>query len=689
VGGQKTIPMDEALAAVDPNVPLDKMRAQERRYLDHLKSQIERDGLQNPIDIRDGKIYDGNHRVAVLDELGYDEVPIQSNNAMNRQRGSVSDTGAGKEILKTQATRNALTNLERPEPKDMPPTDISTPGAKVSDQARRVGTTGQYRGAPRGTTTPQKLGALRKSLQQSLERGVFGRAWYDRSSKAARDLTADRTGLRDRYAGSIAVTSADTAVSGNAGFAIKGYNQLVAGDPVHTGRYPQRMSENIEKISSGEPVMLTDKVGPFFEANTLDEIFAKEIRPTNDLWMARAFGYTQKDPKTGKFVEWSSGLGEAQHRFMDEEMGDLVKYANKNKIGGFDDWTPERVQAAIWVDTKARREGTSIERAATDFATDLDSRSINITSESAPSSGLEHMEGVYGDPDRAKQAFDAQNVALTDDAGRNILSVHANALTRPQITGQGVYQGQTNPVAVNRILGGQQTGSAVIDPSSKKLADTIAATEGLVKGQDSVGYNFLREPKTIGEKGQPGYKTATAQRNAAVGPQRDIAEVQGALDGVFKDKKGRPTMIATPSEEGVRYLYVGGDALSAAQQKTLRGIVGKEIQFKQNSGDLVGADTYKPSAYLEKIDETIYANMDEATRYAADALEQLDDALAIDYPDAGPRSSVLQQTRQALIDGGIEKVKQLVKQGVLPATVLAVLVSQPEGQNALNDGPIA
>jgi hypothetical protein len=364
-------------------------------------------------------------------------------------------------------------------------------------------------------------------------------------------------------------------------------------------------------------------------------------------------------------------LGEAQHRFMDDEIARIVDIANERKIGGFDDWTPERVQASIWVDTKARREGTSIEVAATDFATDLDARSINITTETAPANALNHMPGIYGDEQLGQKAFDLQGEILTDQGGRNVLATHANALTRPQITGTGVYQGESAPVAVNRILGSQDTGVKSLDPSSRKVAETIGSVEGMLKGQETVGYNFLRKPQRVGDA------------NAAVVPQvKDVTGFQNKLDEAFGGD-----VIATPSAEGIRILKVDGAPFDRKQRKALQDIVGEKPEWKLNSGDLLGNDEftgYKPSRYLESIDEGIAARMDPATRYAANAFEQLDDALAKEIPNAGPRNEILQRTRQALSEGGIERVRQLVQQGILPAVVIGVLVGQagPDGSSS-------
>ena len=51
---------------------------------------------------------------------------------------------------------------------------------------KRVGTTGQYIGAPRGIDTPAKL--RYKNSQESCGRGEYGRFWYEKSSKQILDL---------------------------------------------------------------------------------------------------------------------------------------------------------------------------------------------------------------------------------------------------------------------------------------------------------------------------------------------------------------------------------------------------------------------------------------------------------------------------------------------------------------------
>ena len=607
--------------------------------------------------------------------------------------------------------------------------------------ARRVGTTGKYRGAPRHIDSPQKLGKLRRDLLASLERGVPGRNWYDRSSQTALDLTAERPNLRDQYVGGIAVTSADTAVPSNAGFAIKAHNQNVLNDPIHTGRYPQRMSENISAINRGDEVMLTDKVGPFYEANKITDL-GKDVRPTNDLWMARAFGYTQKDPKTGKWVEWSSGLGEAQHRFMDEEINRIVKIANERKIGGFDDWTPERVQAAIWVDTKARREGTSIEAAATDFATDLNKRTVSIASESTPANSLNHLTGVTSTDEGRQALFDAQNRLLTDDQGRDLVAVHANALTRPSVQGHGIYADDINPVTKTQILGGTETGKQVIDNASERLGRGIAGAHGMLKGQETVAVKFIRPADEAGlrnalrvEMGQPidkekmkslqkaldeqfgeGQVIADFHENGvdllainlddagsvAIKPVADRLAAQGSANNALNVK--RPAALTKKTNalhESLGLKPKTGtredgfpDRLPKNWQQEAEQVVLRELDAidamdamdntatrtgKGPAPGLVGEfGEYKPSAMLEEIDAAgpkFAENIDPLMRWAGKAFEEVDAALSKAIPNAGERNKILRMTREALAEGGLDRVRELVKQGVLPAVVLGVFVS--------------
>ena len=74
-------------------------------------------------------------------------------------------------------------------------------------------------------------------------------------------------------------------------------------------------------------------------------------RGTHDFRDALAWGFEKDDV-----------LGAAQHRWMDEAADQAVKIANERKLGGFDDWTHEKLQAARWVKHKADDRGVSVEK---------------------------------------------------------------------------------------------------------------------------------------------------------------------------------------------------------------------------------------------------------------------------------------------------------------------------------------
>lgn len=47
-------------------------------YIDHLKEDILKNGMQNPIRIKNGEIFDGHHRAIAAVELGLAKVPFKT-----------------------------------------------------------------------------------------------------------------------------------------------------------------------------------------------------------------------------------------------------------------------------------------------------------------------------------------------------------------------------------------------------------------------------------------------------------------------------------------------------------------------------------------------------------------------------------------------------------------------------------
>lgn len=589
--------------------------------------------------------------------------------------------------------------------------DLSVkPDVRQPPSPSLVARQGQFSGAPRGVDSDEKMGVMRQSLEDSMIRGVPGRGWYDRSSQSANDLTASRQGMRDLYTGNIAITSAGAAVTPNQLFAVKGYNQALTGVDIDAGRMGAPQHSKLTDLAAGKPTEFGPKQGPFFEATNVGNPGYNVGRPTNDLWMARAFDY--RHPPTPEFPDgqkWKAGMSNAQHRFMDDEINYLVDQANTRKLGGFDDWTPERVQAAIWVDTKAVHEGTTIEEAMGDFSHNLDRYKTNINVESEPSHGLNHLAGARDNPDAAALMSDLQRDVLSDDQGRDLISLSAGGLTQPTETGFGYYKGGSVESDVVQTLSSPSTGTNVIDEGSKKLTEGIAATHGLLRGQDSVGYNFMREGANA------------VDRNAAVLDlgrvldQDEMIKIGGVLEaefgaGVIPTNTGNGINLLTDNwretKNGIEQMGpldewaaaaeidfkgnpLGSDKyekkLAAEWQKRLSQITQDEFDITldktnlmHNSGNLVGDESFKPSVYMESIDQSgpgVIDRLDISAQNLAPRLEVVDKQLAEHIPDIGERSKVLRLTRQALIEGGFAKVRELIAQGLLPAFVAGIALS--------------
>ena len=565
-------------------------------------------------------------------------------------------------------------------------------------------------GAPRGLETQDQLLNLRNNLYSSMERGIPGRSWYDNSSDSAGFLTGNRPGYRDAYTGTTAITSAGVSVPANQTFGVKGYNQFITGNDFSTGQYPANTTPALDSLRSGQPTSFGRKTGPFYEALNATNPIVSVGRPTNDIWMARAFDY--RTP-TGDI--WSEGLGSAQHRFMDQEMNRLTDLANKNKLGGFDDWTPEKVQASIWVDTKAAQEGKTIEQAMGDFSHGLDRFNANINVESEPSQALNHLAGTRTNPEAAASLAEGQRQVLSNESGQDLIALSAGGLTRETGSGYGYYKPPGSPAGsvesdVVRMLAGPGTATNVIDQSSKQVVEGVAATHGLVRGQDSVGYNFLR-----GE-------VNALDRNAVqlkLGRVLDQDEMLGFGDKLSEEFGG--FVFPTNTDDGINLLTgnfrsqegVMDGALdiwalkqkppldpadtakvAKAWQKKLSQMTDEEFgskilkdkgmaQWRHNSGDLIGSDSYKPSEYMQVIDQSgpgVIEGLDAAARPLAGLLDDLDGALKESFPNIGERSKILQLTRQALTEGGFARVRELVAQGILPAVVLGISLRNESGQ---------
>ena len=212
---------------------------------------------------------------------------------------------------------------------------------KKGRRRKRVKSTGQYVGAPKGIDTPSKLRTMLKKVENLVREGEYGRFWYERSSQQILDLVKGDKVEAEKLVMAIAITSSSTPVGMNFDFALQAYNQWKAGKPITTGRFPKAMGPKLQAAFEGTPWKGV-KTNHFY-TNLMRRIDPSKVQGvTTDIWMMRAFGHMQDNPTD---TQYDFGLKEIQ--------------AIADKLG----WEPQQVQAAAWVAMKARMENSDVKKA--------------------------------------------------------------------------------------------------------------------------------------------------------------------------------------------------------------------------------------------------------------------------------------------------------------------------------------
>lgn len=468
-------------------------------------------------------------------------------------------------------------------------------GEFVADESgevpRRVGTTGQYVGAPRGVDTPQALGALRRKITNLADEGVEGKFWYERSSQQLLDAVGGNVDEADRLIQGIAVTSPGTPVKANFDYALQAYSQWKAGEPIHTGRFPTSMSEKLKSIFEGKE-WDGRKTDDFYN-NLMIHIDPSRAGPvTGDIWMQRAFGFAKaNETPTAQ-----------QYEFITRETQRVA-----TELG----WEPHQVQAAIWVAMKGRSENPGvkkmteaksikegwmhyevdpktgkrkrvvtdeikhienwlshslshnltpqdIERAKFDYADALQGNLGQVSWESKPGDTTNHFPQIFDAPYEQQTEYHvAISKAFLDDNGNDIIAQRLGIISPGDFEAPGFFEGVVSPgtqteVALPRKYKGAASGE--IEPAAIELIEAYAAVRGILLKQKGVGWH------------RPFYNATKKNSNAVevdIGRSFTEAETKQLGDIVAK-LAGHDEFSPIASGEGVRFVnfdYVGLDNL--------------------------------------------------------------------------------------------------------------------------------
>ncbi|MAR57889.1 MAG: hypothetical protein CMP44_02665 [Rickettsiales bacterium] len=452
-------------------------------------------------------------------------------------------------------------------------------GARKVKERTRIGTTGQYIGAPQGVNSPQKLASLRRKIKGLAIEGAKGRYWYESSGKEILDAVGGDVAEADKIVQAIAITSPQTPVKTNFDYALQAYAQHKAGQPIKTGRFPQAMSKKLQDLFDGKK-WEGRKTDDFYN-NLMIHIDPERAGPvTGDIWMVRAFGF-DKD----------GGPAPQQYKFITNEIQKI-----SDELG----WKPHQTQAAVWVNAKARQENplvkkrtmkkslkkgfieyktdakgkqevvyknkpehmklwfkesfdytpteAELQKAGFDYADALKNNLGQISWESIPHNTTNHLKGLEQSTPNIKAAYhtDLSKVFL-DDNGRDIIAQKLGLVSPGDFEAPGYYQGIVNPGTQTEMVAvkGYKTGKInKIEKSQEDLIEAYAVARGILMKQESVGWH------------RPFYSATKKDSNGIelnIGRPFSIEEIDNYAKEISKitgNKEYNP--ISTP--EGVRII---------------------------------------------------------------------------------------------------------------------------------------
>jgi hypothetical protein len=544
----------------------------------------------------------------------------------------------------------------------------------VTRAKRRVGTTGQYVGAPPGVDSPQKLGAMVNNYVNAMQEGLPGRNFYVDSSRDIFARTGNNPVEADLFNQNIAALSRANNVGGNTAMSAKGHIQAVTGEPVLTGRFPSRDSPPLQAMyDAGQAEYLGHKRDPF--ATQLGVAYAPERigRGVNDMHEAELMGYP------------SGAVGGAtQHAFMDEVRQRAIERANREQLGGFSDWNTGNSQAAAWSGNKIRRGDISAGEAARSYADYLPLQEANATYEAVSSPVTGHLQGLLNAPFDARSAYtaDVRGSWNTSPSGRDIGYTAARMLPGETVNTVGRFKDTANPAMVARPVTGTYTTadkSRALTPGSVQALNAVEAARAYFDVQEAGAWHKLLPAKS-----------AADYSGASIDLGKNMTQADMERIAPLFEQRG---YYLASAPNGITILANEGTARGEKFAKEVRDIVKKNPEaFGKTEIDFGRAETGYidyGDAYRSNTPGAVTARMLEMMEQAPMTMKNLDvnpayretvaarNARDIDYAAKGfgvAREDVI-RARNIFKAEGFEGLRKAAKAGIVPA-VLATFGAQ-------------
>ena len=552
--------------------------------------------------------------------------------------------------------------------------------AEVARSRRRVGTTGQYVGAPPGVDSPQKLGAMVADYVRAMQEGLPGRTFYRDSSADILARTGRDPNEADLFAQNLAVLSRSNNVGGNTSMSVKGHVQAVTGDPVRTGRFPSKDSPPLQAMYDNNVVEYAGhKRDPF--ATQLGVAWAPERigRGVNDMHEAELMGYP-----SGKVG------GATQHAFMDEVRARSIEKANREKLGGFQDWDTGTAQAAAWTGNKIRRGDLSPGDAAKSYADYMPLHEANATYEAVSSPVTGHLQGLLTAPFEQRLAYtmDPRGTWNTTASGRDAGYTAARMLPGETVAATGRFKDTANPAFVARPVVGTETlpdGTRAMTEGSKRALSAVEAARAYFDAQEAGAWHKIMPAKSAADYtgAQINFgRQLTRQDIETIAP---IFEAKGyylasAPDGMTVIANDA-TKTGKAFADEVRQLLKDNKGAFAGSKVELGRIESDYIDYADAWSQGKGAVT---NAMLRQMDQApqTRALLENSSAYRTAVMSR--NARDVDAAAKGlgvARQDVL-RAREIFSKEGWEGLRKAAKAGTVPAIMLGVFASGLSSQEA-------
>jgi hypothetical protein len=585
-----------------------------------------------------------------------------------------------------------------------------------------------YVGAPRTVTSPQGLGAMRRSMDSDFADSVEAvrladperlGTWYDRAKQGIAESTEPYQ--LNRALEQHGVYSAGVSPESELTFALKHLNSRVAGDPQMA--YRGAGMRNLDTaVAEDRPANMGFKIGEYAKKND-PRIPNTGLFGVDDFRRAQGMNYT--DPQGNP---WKAGVSETMHPFMDAETALQVDRANTAGTGGRTDWHGPHIQELPWVygkgqdlysrGKKGRYGGDELEgikqslRDANNTARDyFYKHAASATHEQIPGASLGHVRQALDMTPEEKLAYGqigrfdvpAPEAALNEfpEVGAGNRDAIYSALGYRQLPSrqaEGLYMNklgevETNPMTIARPLMDFPTGGGgLMAPDSRRMMDAAEQFRALMDAQEAGAYNL---PNTMGGvKGKNSMVLDTrgrvddpladpsagvlptseqlAKMNELVGEQGFgvTASNRGAVmfpfDATMNPKEASKAM--RKSSKGLEEIFPSSQQKSLSTMGYVPGVGKRSPEGPLSTAPYSGEATTDMLQAFADLPPTVSQNLSES-----EAVRAAIRAKALRDSKMGGTRGDIQETRRFFSEADWPKAVALMRQGLTPAAALAAL----------------